>query len=73
MSHTGLRVGSETHRLVNTEDLGSLKEEEDVVQYWKYSAASGDPAAQALNPFLLIVKHSPVMNEHAHRQTWLFC
>jgi len=46
VSHTGLRVGSETHRLVNTEDLGSLKEEEDVVQYWKYSAASGDPAAQ---------------------------
>lgn len=43
---SGLRYGTETHRLVNNDDAVSYTEEEDVVQYWKYSAETGDPSAQ---------------------------
>lgn len=44
---TGLRYSAETHRLVNV-DESSYTEEEDVVQYWKYSADSGDSTAQVI-------------------------
>jgi TPR repeat protein len=46
---SGLRYGTETHRLVNNDDLSYHTEEEDVVQYWKYSAEAGDPSAQVLS------------------------
>lgn len=48
---SGLRYGTETHRLVNNDDAVSYTEEEDVVQYWKYSAETGDPSAQVLLHF----------------------
>jgi hypothetical protein len=49
---SGLRYGTETHRLVNNDDAASYTEEEDVVQYWKYSAETGDPSAQVPPPHL---------------------
>ncbi len=52
MAASGLRYGTKTHRLVNNDDAVSYTEEEDVVQYWKYSAETGDPSAQVPPPYL---------------------
>jgi len=54
-----MRLYGESPRLVNEEEASH--EEEDVVQYWHYSAESGDAAAQVCNYESLVFNYASAL------------
>jgi len=72
-----MRLYGESPRLVNEEEASH--EEEDVVQYWHYSAESGDAAAQVCNnrtqiKALYLIMHWLCLGHHGYslstRRIW---